>query len=823
MKRSIFLLLLFLVVALPVVAQNGIAGKVQDSRQNPVAYATVSLLRADSTLLGGCITDEQGVFALSMQQGGCLLKVSFIGYQTVCQPVLEGRRDLLITLYEESAQLDEIAVDAKRPLVERQFDKIVLNVSNSPFAAGSNGKDILKKAPGVNIDKDGVVSVNGKAVAVYIDGRPSYLSGEQLKAMLEGTDGNSIEKIEIMSNPSSKFDAAGSGGVVNIKMKRNKMQGLNGFLSASYGGMYFREVDTWQNTDMFSLNLNYRTEKTYTFAALTQMYADQVSTGEQRSSYTDTLTQVRTERFDHTDYDSKFQYYVAKVGNDWYIDKKNTLGFILQVPIVVYRQSVPEGWGYGYSRIDSVAVERSATNSDRMLFSQQYSANLNYTHIFCDSLERELTVNIDYNRQGMKNRSNQDTRTDFLRSGAVETNRLDMLTDNATDIYSAKLDFQTHFWQTGMIEAGAKWALVNTANTMTTDSTVNALARPTEHSDYNYSEQVAALYVSVSKQFGAHFNAKAGLRGEFTHSAGNWVSADTTTKRTYFNLFPTVFLGYNPTDEWSMSASYTRRIRRPDYYFLNPFRRYSDSHHYSEGNPQLTPEFAHNVELSIAYAPYVTLTGYFSHSTDMFTSRTEILPNGDGRTYFDNFGASTTHGVSLSLTELPLVPKFATAEDGSRTLQGAWLALSLNGDYRYYLNRAEDNSYVNRCHYGGGYAELTAYLPKDWTVAVYANYESPMTDGYTRYGATTYMGGSVRKQWREKGLTLTVAANDLLRSVRNSTEYLGLPEGSSSSAAYYYRSQCVFVSLNYVFGNQQYTKQRKVGNVEEAARLSSGK
>lgn len=823
MKHSIILALVLL-CTISAVAQNEIAGKVQDAKQKPIAYATVSLLTKDSTLVTGCITDEQGMFSLPVPRGEHLLQVSFIGYHTVCQPVGADKKHLVVTLQEESEMLNEVEVNGRRPLIERQFDKIVLNVSNSPFAAGSNGKDILKRAPGVNVDKDGNVTVNGKSVAVYIDGRPSYLSGEQLRAMLEGTDGNTIEKIEIISNPSAKYDAAGAGGIVNIKLKRNMMRGLNGFLSAAYGGMYFGDVKTWQNSDMFSLNLNYRTEKTYTFASLTQMYANQVNTVEQRSTYTDTLTNRFTERLDSTNSDGKFQYYMARVGNDWYIDKKNTLGFILQVPIMVYRQTVPEGWGYGYSRIDSVEAERSATQSDRKVNSQQYTGNLNFTHVFNDSLEQELTVNLDYNYQAMRNRSEQSTQTTYpLVPSSVQTMGLDIKTLSATHIYSAKLDFQTHFWNSGMIEAGAKWALATTANTMTTDSTVNAVARPTDHSDYKYSEHVAALYISVAKQFGTHFNAKLGLRGEFTHSKGDWVSADTTTVRNYFNLFPTVFMGYNPTEDWSMSASYTRRIRRPDYYSLNPVRRYYDAHHYAEGNPQLTPEFSHNVELNFSYSQYVTLTGYFSHSTDMITMRTEILPNGDGRTYVDNFGASTTHGVSLSLTELPIVPKFTTGEDGKRTLQGAWLALSLNGDYRYYLNRAADNSYVNRCHFGSGYAELTSYLPKDWTISVYGMYDSPMTDGYALYGSSTYMGCSVRKQWREKGLTLTVAVNDLLRSTDNSTEYLGLADGSSSWANFTYRSQTVFFSLNYVFGSQQYTKQRKVGNLEEASRLSSGK
>ncbi len=819
MKRSLFLFLLLL-CTLFAMGQQTLSGMVQDAEQQPVAYATVSLLTPDSTLLTGTITDDKGAYSLSQPSGKHLLQVSFIGYQTICQPVEAGCKNLVLTLHEESAQLGEVEVSGRRPLVERQFDKLVLNVSNSPFAAGNNGKDILKKAPGVNVDKDGNVTVNGKTVAVYIDGRPSYLSGEQLKAMLEGTDGNTIEKIEIISSPSAKYDAAGSGGIVNIKLKRNMMQGLNGFLSAAYGGMYFGDVKKWQNTDMFSLNLNYRTEKTYTTFNLTQFYTNQVQTGEQRTAYTDSVGH-RTERYNYTDYDSRFQYYMAKISNDWYIDKRNTLGFIVQVPFMVSRQFSPNG--YGYSRLDSMKQERLSTTSERKAHWQQYTANLNFTHVFNDSLERELTVNLDYNGQGMQYRNNQTTTTAYPLLADTTNLGLSQNTRMQTNIYAAKIDFQTHFWQTGMIEAGAKWSLATTANTQTTDSTLQTVASPTAHSDFDYSEHIAALYISVAKRFGTHFNAKLGLRGEFTHSEGDWQTADTITQRNYFNLFPTAYFGYNPTDDWTMSASYTRRIRRPDYESLNPARSYYDAHHYTDGNPNLQPEFSHNVELNFGYSQYVSLTGYFSHTTDMVTSRTEVLPNGDGRTYKDNFGSGTTHGVSLSLTELPLVPKFVTGEDGKRSLQGAWLALTLNGDYRYYINRAVDNSFVNRCHFGSAYAELISYLPKDWTLSVYGNYAMPMVYASVRYSSSLYTGASVRKQWREKGLTLTLAVNDMLRSMQDDYESLGLPEGSSSMTSFNYRAQNVVLSLNWAFGNAQYTKQRNVGNLEESSRLSSGK
>ena len=843
--------------------QKNIVGKVQDAQGEPIAYATVSLLTADSSLVTGAITDEKGAFNLNLPkrsentgekvettsvdprpltpspQAGrgsspaspvvrpgdrtsMILQVSFIGYKTVARAIHSGDANLLITLQEESEELAEVEVKAKRQLIERQFDKIVLNVSNSPFAAGSNGKDLLKKAPGVQVDKDGNVTVNGKSVEVYIDGRPSYLSGDQLKAMLEGTDGSTIEKIEIISNPSAKYDAAGQGGIINIKTKRNMMQGLNGTLSASYGGMYYGDVEKWQNREMFSLNLNYRSEKTYTFATLTQLYVDQNIHVEVGSEALDTLTQTRTKRYDESEDVCDFQYYMAKIGNDWFIDKKNTFGFIFQAPFMIMRQDVPEGHGWGYTMVGDDIVENSMSVLTNPIRSQQYTVNLNYTHVFNDSLDRELTANVDYNRYAGQQGNSQQNRYYYNGFSDTVVTGMDIETDQVVDIYSAKVDFQTRFWQTGVIEAGAKWAMSNTFNRMTTDSTLNGVARPTQHSDFDYSEQVAAVYISVAKQFGQKFNAKLGLRGEFTHSEGDWISADSTSMKNYFDVFPTAFFGYTPTDKWSMNVSYTRRIKRPNYYQLNPFRTYMDAHNYQEGNLELTPEFNNQVDLNFSYSQYVSLAFNFAHTQDMLSAHMELLSNGNGRQKWVNFGTCTTHGGNLSLTELPLVPKFETGADGTRQMTGAWLALTVNAAYYNFINRSYDGTYLNRNHYASASATLTAYLPQDWTLSVDGNYNTPLTIGYNKTDATWYMGAAVRKMWRKQGLILNIQAQDLLRSVHYRSESFGMAEGNSS---YYYekwRYQNVSMSLTWMFGQQQYVKRRNVGNMEEAERLGGG-
>ena len=814
------LLGLLMLISLTASAET-VKGTVTDTRKQPIPFATVSVLSTDSTLLTGAITDDDGQYSIEVPASAYIIQASYIGYNTAF-----GGPDFV--LREETERLAEVEVKAKKPLIERQMDKLVVNVSASPLSAGSNGNDILRRAPGVRIDKDGNITVNGKGVEIWVDGKPSYLSGQQLKAMLDGTDGNTIEKIEIISNPSAKYDASGQGGIINIKTKRNMSRGLNGMLSAGYGGMYFSDVNRWLSMDMVSLNLNYRGEKTYTFGQLTQVFSQNDIDYE---SYRKTPA---TENYSKSGYNTNFQYYMLKVGNDWYIDSTNTFGFILQVPYMDVTQKIMPGRNYAYTYTPADTVN-SETQSRNRLQAPQHTANLNYTHTFSEALERELTINVDYNRYRNNSLNNQST--DFMSMKAGNSSiGLDINSRQTVDIYSAKLDFQTKFWQTGMIECGVKYALSSTDNFMTTDSTLNGTALPTSENAFRYDEHVAAAYISLGKQFGEHWSVKLGLRGEYTFSHGDWKSADSITNKSYFNPFPTVYIGYTnqPSDmssqieSYSVSASYTRRIKRPNYWMLNPFRTYVDAYSYQEGNTELTPEFNNDVEVHFSWTQYLNMTFNFAHTQDMFSSKTTVLPNGMGYAQWSNFGTCTTHGVNVSLTELPLVPKYIMGPDSTKTMQGAWLALTVNAGWLHFINKSYEKQangqpvYENRNHYGYVGGTLSAYLPKDWTITFDANWSSPMQTGYNRSGSTFFSSFGIRKMYMKKGLIFNLNIQDLARSMSFENHNEGMAEGYSSWFRNTIRQQRVMFSIAWMFGRNQQHKQRNVGNLDEANRLGGG-
>lgn len=779
MRKILFCLILL--AAVPIAAET-IKGRVTDENGQPMSYVTISALQSDSTLITGAITDENGEYSLDAPASS-ILQASFVGYNTMI-----GGPDF--TLKEETEQLEEVQVKAKRPLIERQMDKIVVNVSESPLAAGSSLTKVLQRAPGVRVDKDGNVTVNGKSVEIYIDGRPSYMSGEQLKALLNGTDGGTIEKIEIITNPSAKYDAAGSGGIINIKLKKNKMQGFNGSFVANYGGMYFGDIKRWLSQDYVSLNLNYRGKKTYTNVQLTQVYVD-ISESQRIGVFTPDTSSVT-----YNNIIGGFQNYNLQVSNDFMIDSVNTLGFIFRVPVTNLK--------YG--------CEENKTAS----LMPQHTANLNFTHVFDENLDREITANIDYNR------NNSDSHNMLYYERKIDGNRANVVTDQVVDIVSAKLDFQTHFWQTGMIECGVKYAFSNTNNRMTTDSVMDGIQRPAFNNDFSYAENVAAAYITAAKQFGQKVNLKLGLRGEYTYSVGHWITADSVNKYSYFNLFPTAFVGYNPTDKWSISATYTRRIKRPSYRVLNPFKDYIDAHHCMSGNPSLTPEFNNDVQVNFGWSQYISVAGIFSHTQDMLNLKMEIYPNGDGAYRWYNFGTCTTHGVNASFTEIPLVPKFETDENGKRSVSGAWLAMTLNAGYYNFINKAYDGNYFNQNHFWNLNANLTAYLPKFWTLSVDGNYSGECIIGYNHESPNYSMAVGLRKMFPQKGVILNLNVQDLLRSSNYFFESMGMAEGQYGYQYTVLRQQKVTLTVVWNFGKQEWHKARKVGDMDENSRLGGG-
>lgn len=818
------------------VAQSvgSLQGKVYDNSPDvPMPFATVTVMKDDGTILAGAITDDKGGYVLTkVPVGQHKVLVSFIGYQQQVIPVSVGRDRIKlqdIVMKPDATTLEAVQITAKAPLLEQQMDKLVMNVAQSAFAQGNTAYDLMRKAPGVSIDKDGNILLNGSAVAVWIDGRPSQLDGKSLEAMLKGTAGTNIDKIEIIANPSAKYDAAGQGGIINIKTKRTLMQGLNGTISANGGGMGFRRQmeHTEPLTSVYlpqdaSLNLNYRTEKTNTFLQLTE---NSQPMGIDLHTHTDiTASGLQFLQESYTLYNAKAISAGLKIGNDWFIDSKNTLGVIFSMPTYYTYQTADTAGNRSYQKIGDVLAQIVKTNANTKSNVWQCMGNLNYTHIFDEATANELTANIDYLRNHRVSSNNIDNyflpvapQQALLWSLAPDsTSHIGISSDYVVDVYSAKVDWQRVVLKRFMMEAGAKWALSMTDNVMhRTDGAVGGpyIVVPTLS---NYTEHIGALYATMAGQLSPQWTAKVGLRGEYTNAH----NSSGTVKQNYLNLFPTIFVGYNTADmKHRYNLSYTRRIQRPHYSQLDPFQDYVDAHTYNKGNPNLKPSFSDNVYLSAGFGQHLSLYGTFAYTKDVITIVPKLnAQTGDQEMLAANFGNNTIVGGGITLSELPLGKAFTLLVNG-----GAY-------DYRNYApstaslvegQEVADVPYVSSSFYGMLYACLTWNLPKLWKVQLDGWTSTPVESGYMHVGWKYSSNIAVKKTSEDNRFTFSISLNDIFRTMDGSFSVIG-NDGVVSYYDQYYLAQKVSVGLQWNFGAaQKPLRQRKVGNIDEASRVGS--
>lgn len=815
---------------LPLQAQTRISGKVLDKANNdPIPFATVRVLGADSAIVAGSIADADGVFVMAIDQpGNYLLNLTFLGYDPYSHTITISGSDPidLGTFYmeqDEAVMLNAVEITAKAPLIEQKMDKLVMNVSQSAFAQGNNALDLLRKAPGVSIDKDGNVQLNGQAVEVWIDGRPSHLDGKSLEALLRSTDGTSIEKIEIIANPSAKYDAQGQGGIIDIKSKRTFAQGFNGTLSANAGGMGFnRNLDmlgpkkTFYFTQDVNLNLNYRTEKTNTFLNISE------STMPMGVDVNSSTTSEHFTQLSQSYYDAMISSRTLKLGNDWFIDDKNTLGFIFTMPMSGMFQDADTDCNRSFQQIDGYTTQRVNSYASTEFDNRQYMGNINYTHTFNPQKMAEMTANLDYMHNVQISDNVLENYYKFFPilakgSSLLLKDNMALHSDNVVDIYSAKVDYQSLVFGMFMMEAGAKWAFSKTDNTLDrimghtyADDSTRA-----EHTimPFDYREHIGAGYATLATQI-KQWTAKVGLRGEYTYA----YNTSNSVKQNYFNLFPTVFVGYTSTDmKKRVNLSYTRRIQRPNYSQLNPFRNYIDAHTANEGNPDLQPCFSDNLALSAGFGQYFTLFATYVSNKDVITVTPQIdLTTGEQILRSDNFGRMEFLGGGFTLAELSLGKAFTLLLNASaydiRNSAPSTPSMVVGAE-------GSDEPYETHSFFGSLYGCLTWNLPAAWKLQFDVQASTPVSSGYIRVSSSFVSGISVKKTALDGRLIFSAGFNDIFRTMSNDFIIIAAP-GVESSYQQQYLMQRVKVGLQWNFGAaQKPLKHRNVGTFDEAGRV----
>lgn len=813
MKTKIVTLLLLICVSATsaFAAKNTcqITGLVKDKNTSePLAYTTVAVRNWEETVVAATTTDEQGNFTLeSVPYGSYSIVFSFVGYKEFRVEEVEINSAKLtldpVLLEEDAETLEAAVVVAKVPVIEQKLDKIVMNVAEAVSTQGSNALEVLRKAPGVTIDMDGNVKLNGQAVSVWIDGRPSYLSGLELEALLRSTDGTTIDKIELMAHPSAKYDAEGSGGIINIKMKKNVLQGFNGTVNAAYGAMMY---DRYLQEGSGGFNLNYRGKKTSTTLNYSGRYDGMGATLDSDTK----MKETGIYQTSHSDFMIEQKSHNVKLINDVFLNKKHTVGFI--VSGLVQDQSQDTYGDNNYTKLflgDKLISNQNSiieTKSDY----NNVLANVNYTGLFKEDKAQELTLNVDYGYYDILSYNYQDNSpVGEVMPGAGEIFRQNG--QQYINMVSGKADYQQNVWGNGMLEVGAKWAATRTANDLMREDFHAGTWEPNHSFSnvFNYTEQVAAGYATFGKMFGSKWMAKIGLRGEYTYSVGNWLSVGQRSTKNYFDVFPTIFAGYNPSQNWRFTLSYTNRISRPSFNQLNPFRTYVDANSYTEGNPDLDPQYSDQLMVAVGFKNHYNLVLLGSRTKNLIMQNPYYDPEtAEKRLYYENFGTQTMAGAALSVSELPVTK---------------WMTLTLTGTALYTSNIADPNLPKGEINNNGwitqGFGQLTFLLPKDWKVELGGIITGKMPYGYFVVDPVFLTFGGVKKNFWKDRATFSLNVTDLFRTFESnlSYDYQGVAYKLNQTM----NLQKVRVGLSIRFGQSKATRARKVGTFDEDARVGT--
>ena len=646
-----------------------VQGRIGDASGQPVEAATITLLNAkDSSKLKATTSGKTGQFSFDhLAAGKYLVSASSVGYSSAWSPAFElslahATQSLPpMVLINATTSLKAVAVVGKKPLIEVKADRTIVNVDASPSNAGSTVMDVLEKSPGVTLDKDDNVSLKGKqGVTIMIDNKPTYLSASQLASYLRSLPASAVDQIELMTNPSAKYDASGNSGIINIKTKKNKLKGFNGNVNLTHTqGVYPKPSG--------SFNLNYRDGKANFFVNggysrwegfqhldITRKYLD----GDPAKTINSIFTQTTEMHFLNPEMN-------LKLGMDYYVTPKTTIGFVVSGfhNKEQNRSTSNIRLMDPHYNVDSFVYSPSTNNTTW----RNGSANINFRHQF-DSAGRELTADLDYVRYS----SGSDQYFDNITyTPDMQKKNETVLTGNlpsVINIYTFKTDYTRPLAKGYKLEAGAKFSYVNTDNNANyfnlNPGTQVSSVDTTKTNHFIYKENVNAVYVNMTKQF-KKLGVQAGLRAENTnysgHQLGNGLSVinrDSSFQRSYVNLFPTVYLSYDVNEKNQITLNYGRRIDRPAYQDLNPFLFFLDQYTYQAGNPYLQPQYTQNVEASHTYNHFLTTTLNYSYTENFFTETFEqsghatIVRNG-------NIGKRQNAGISVS-AQIP-VSKWWTA------------------------------------------------------------------------------------------------------------------------------------------------------------------
>jgi iron complex outermembrane receptor protein len=810
-KLTIMRRFLFLAVAVLAITTQGftqskttVSGSVRDNSGKALQSVTVSLLLAkDSSLVKADVTDANGQFQISpAKTGKFFLSYTIIGFEKSFSESFElqngqNYQAASVSLVPAAKKLQDVTVTSRKPMIEIKADKTVFNVENSITATGSNALELLQKSPGIQVDNNENISMKGKTgVRIYIDGKPTQLSSKDLADYLKGINSNDVEAIEMISNPSAKYDASGNAGIINIRLKKNKKFGTNGTVSAGL-------VQGVTPKGNGSVNLNYRDKKVNLFSNVSG----------NMGMYENTLNLYREQKdtiYDqHSTNRNNNKNVNLKAGADYFIDSKNTIGVMVTSSFGNNEWSSNSNTDVSYKPKNQYVKTLQAFNT---IPGHRTNMNSNLNYRYADTSGTEINFDADY---GLFRGTGQSYQPNYYldKDGSLiyqVINRNNTPTD--IDIYTAKVDVELNKWK-GKLGFGAKFSYVKTINTFDFFNDVNGVPvkQLSRSNSFTYKENVNAAYINYQRQFNAKWSLQTGLRVEQTNSEGiltradGVVQADNTVKRDYINLFPSAALTWTLNQKNTLNLTYSKRIDRPSYQDLNPFENKLDELTYEKGNAFLRPQYTDNIELTHTFKSKINTTIGYSHVKDYATQTTDTANNA---TFVQQQNLATQQIFSFSV--------------GSPFSIGKWWSGYANAWYNYQMFKGKigDNTVETNIPVFGAYMQQTFVLGKDYTAELSGWFSGPSVWGATWH--TKSQGGvdiGLQKQLMQKKATIKISATDIFHTNpwTATSDFGGLYVKGSGS----WESQTFRVNFTYRFGSNQVkaSRQRQTGLESESKRI----
>jgi iron complex outermembrane recepter protein len=808
MKKT-FLTALLLSSAIILFAQTkptgNIKGTVLDAAQKPLEFITVTLHRAkDSVLTKGAITTEKGDFELeNITFGRYFLRISQIGFEKYSSAVVEIGENTpsvilaKINLQAASNTLGTVTVEARKPFVERKLDRLIVNVENSIVSAGSSILEVLERSPNVFVNQESSINLKGRSgVIVMFDGKPTPLAGTDLIQYLKSIPSANIEKIELITNPSARYDAAGNVGIIDIKFKKDKRLGYNGSVTVSDGQGFYNKLNA-------STNMNYRT-KTWNLygsyaAALSKTFTRFYIN---RKFFNDKGNLEST--FDQTSFiEQPFKSHTPRLGLDYFASKKTVVGVLVNAFQRNNRRD-----GFTNSIITNAANQLLyTTETDIRLNSKDFNlfANANLKHTF-DSTGRELTMDLDWGK--FRDNTLQDIRTDNLNPVRLPLSKSLLETDQlgTISVKSAKADYTQPMKNKAKLEAGAKISFVQADSDLKFYDILDSRRQldKTRSNHFIYDENVNAAYLNYAQEFKT-FDFQAGLRMEHTVTNGEQVTTGEKFNRDYVSWFPSAVVNRKLSANHQLTLSYSRRIDRPNYRQLNPFRVFVDPYTYVVGDPKLKPVFTNSFELSHTFkGRFITELSY-ARSKDVITD-----------VFVQDDVTRISNQIPANLQDL----EYLTVSVNMPFSVKKWLNGNINGAvyWNKYTSPLQGGTLVNENTATQIQMQNSIGLGKGWTAELTGSYQSRMAWGLFIIKDLGQLTAGIQKTSTDKLTTYRFNISDLFYTNRVAVvvDYQNMDFFTNRT----WDSRVATLSVSHRFGKQtvQQARRRNSGVEDEKRR-----